>query len=100
MFFLMTMDKKIAELAEQFEDLTIKKQMKILARKTAYSKLYFKEIMEEFEKTLLQALLEKHDYNITRVSNGIKLHRNTIAKKMQKLNIKEKKGKRKESKEK
>ena len=99
-FFLIMMDKKILELAEQFEDLTIKKQMKILARKAALSKLYYKEIMEEFEKTLLQAILEKHNYNISKVSLGIKLHRNTIAKKMQKLNIKEKKGKRKESKEK
>jgi DNA-binding NtrC family response regulator len=83
------MDKKIIELAEQFEGLTIKKQMKILARKTAYSKLYFKEIMEEFEKTLLQAVLEKNDYNISKVSMNIKLHRNTVAKKMQRMNIKD-----------
>ena len=55
-------DKKIIELAEQFEDLTIKKQMKVLAYKAAKSKLYFGEVKEEFEKTLLQALLEKYDY--------------------------------------
>lgn len=89
MFFIKEMDKKIIELAEQFEGLTIKKQMKILARKTAYSKLYFKEIMEEFEKTLLQAVLEKNDYNISKVSMNIKLHRNTVAKKMQRMNIKD-----------
>lgn len=86
-------DKKILELAEQFETLTIKKQMKILAYKAANSKLYFKEILEEFEKTLLQAILEKYDHNTSKMSMGIKLHRNTIAKKMKKLKIKEKKRK-------
>lgn len=86
-------DKKIAELAEVFEDLTIKKQMKILAHKSANSKLYFKEIMEEFERTLLQEILEKYDYNKLNMSLGIKLHRNTISKKMKKLKIKEKKRK-------
>lgn len=87
------MDKKIIELAEQFEGLTIKKEMKILAYKASSSKLYFKEIMEEFEKTLLQAILEKYDYNISKMSLDIKLHRNTIAAKMKKLNIREKKKK-------
>jgi len=86
-------DKKIDELAEQFEDLTIKKMMKVLAHKAANSKLYFKEILEEFEKTLLQALLEKYDHNKLKMSLGIKLHRNTIAKKMEKLKIKEKRRK-------
>lgn len=86
-------DKKILELAEQFEDLTIKKMMKVLAYKAANSRLYFKEIMEEFEKTLLQALLEKYDYNKLKMSIGIQLHRNTITKKLEKLKIKEKKRK-------
>jgi len=87
------MDKKIIELADQFEGLTIKKEMKILAYKASSSRLYFKEIMEEFEKTLLQAILDKYDYNISKMSLDIKLHRNTIAAKMKKLNIKEKKKK-------
>ncbi len=87
------MDKKTAELAEKFEDLTIKKMMKIMAFKAVNSKLYYKEIMEEFEKTLLQALLEKYDFNKLKLSMGIKMHRNTIAKKIQKLKIKEKKKK-------
>ena len=86
-------DKKIIEYADNFEALTIKKQMKILAYKAANSKLYFKEILEEFEKTLLQAILEKYDHNILHMSMGIKLHRNTISKKMQKLKIKDKKKK-------
>jgi DNA-binding NtrC family response regulator len=86
-------DKKIIELAEQFEGLTIKKQMKILAYKAANSRLYFKEILEEFEKTLLQAILEKYDYNKLRMSMHVKLHRNTITQKMNKLKIKEKKRK-------
>lgn len=86
-------EKRIQEQAEQFEDLTIKKQMKILAFKAAKSKLYFKEILEEFEKTLLQATLEKYDYNKLNMSLGIKLHRNTIAKKIKQLKIKEKKKK-------
>jgi DNA-binding NtrC family response regulator len=86
-------DKRILELAEQFEDLTIKKMMKVLAYKAANSKLYFKEIMEEFEKTLLQVLLEKYDYNKLKMSIGIQLHRNTITKKLEKLKIKEKKRK-------
>jgi DNA-binding NtrC family response regulator len=86
-------DKRILELAEQFEDLTIKKMMKVLAYKAANSKLYFKEIMEEFEKTLLQVLLEKYDHNKLKMSIGIQLHRNTITKKMEKLKIKEKKRK-------
>jgi DNA-binding NtrC family response regulator len=86
-------DKKIQELAEQFEALTIKKQMKILAYKASNSKLYFKEILEEFEKTLLQAILEKYDHNKLKMSLGIKLHRNTITKKMKKMRIKEKKRK-------
>lgn len=86
-------DKKIVELAEQFEALTIKKMMKILAYKAATSKLYFKEILEEFEKTLLQAILDKYDYNKLKMSLGIRLHRNTIAKKMKKLKIRERKRK-------
>jgi DNA-binding NtrC family response regulator len=86
-------DKKILELAEQFEDLTIKKMMKVLAYKAANSRLYFKEIMEEFEKTLLQALLEEYDYNKLKMSIGIQLHRNTVTKKLEKLKIKGKKRK-------
>ncbi|MCP5108343.1 MAG: hypothetical protein GY950_33460 [bacterium] len=80
-------------MAEQFEDLTIKRQMKILAYKSANSKLYFKEILEEFERTLLQAILEKYDHNKLKMSLGIKMHRNTISKKMNKYKIKEKKRK-------
>jgi len=86
-------DRRIAELAEQFSDLTIKRQMKILAYKAARSKLYYKEILEEFEKTLLQTILEKYDYNILRMSMDIKLHRNTISKKIEKMKIKVKKRK-------
>lgn len=86
-------DKKIAELAEQFEDLTIKKQMKILAFKAANSRLFYKEIMDEFEKTLLQAILDKYDHNLLKISMDIKLHRNTIARKMKKLKIREKRRK-------
>lgn len=87
------MDKKTLELADQFSNLTIKRQMKILAVKSANSRLYFQEIMQEFEKTLLTAILEKNDYNVCRVSSVVKLHRNTIKKKLQKLNIKEKRKK-------
>ncbi len=86
-------DKKTKDLIEQFEELTIKRQMKILAHKAAKSKLYFKETMDEFEKTLLQAIIEKYDYNLSKVSLNIKLHRNTIANKMTKYKIKEKKRK-------
>ncbi len=86
-------DKKIIEQAEDFKDLTIKKQMKILDYKASSSKLYFQEILNEFEKTLLQALIEKYDYNLSKMSLRIKLHRNTISKKIKKLNIKAKKSK-------
>jgi DNA-binding NtrC family response regulator len=88
--------KKIAEIAEQFEALTIKNQMKILAGKAINSRyLFYKEITEEFEKTLMQALLEKYDYNVLKMSLNIKLHRNSIAKKMKKMKIKDKKVKNK-----
>jgi len=84
--------KRISELAEQFEALTIKNQMKILAGKAVNSRyLFYKEIIEEFEKTLLQALLEKNDHNVLKMSASVKLHRNTIAKKLRKLKIKERK---------
>lgn len=86
-----TAEKKIAELSDQFRDLTIKKQMKIMAHKAAHSKLYYKEILEEFEKTLLQSLLEKYNYNKLKMSLDLKLHRNTITKKMERLKIKERK---------
>lgn len=86
-------EKKILELAEQFEDLTIKRQMKILAYKAANSKLFYKEILEEFEKTLLQAMLDKYDQNKLKMSLGIKVHRNTITEKMKKFKIREKKRK-------
>lgn len=87
-------DKRLQELAEQFDDLTIKKMMKVLSHKAAgHPRLYFKEIMDEFERTLLQAFLEKYDYNKIKLSNRIKLHRNTITNKMEKLKIKEKKRK-------
>lgn len=90
----MIKDKKILELVERFEDLTIKKQMKILAFKAAGSKsIFYKEILREFEKTLLQSYLEKYDHNISKMSLGIKIHRNTIQKKMKIWNIKEKKRK-------
>jgi DNA-binding NtrC family response regulator len=49
--------------------------------------------MDEFEKTLLQATLEKYNYNKLNMSLGIKMHRNTIASKMKKFKIKEKKRK-------
>ncbi len=85
------MDKKIIELADKFDDLTINKKMKILSYHVSNSKhIYYKEIMEEFEKNLIIALLKKYDHNITKVSAKIKLHRNTIQKKMKKFNIKEK----------
>ena len=59
--------------------------MKILAGKAVNSRyLFYKEITEEFEKTLLQALLEKHDHNVLKMSASVKLHRNTIAKKIEK----------------
>jgi len=93
------MDKKTQELADQFSNLTIKRQMKILALKSAHSRLYFREIMEEFEKTLLSAILEKNEFNVCRVSSVVKLHRNTITKKMKKLNIKEKRRKPKKTQE-
>ena len=83
--------KKLSEIAEQFEAITIKKQMKIVAVKAVESKLFFKEIMEEFERTLFQAFLDKYDYNLSRMSLNVKLHRNSINKKMKKLKIKEKK---------
>ena len=86
-------NKKIAEIAEQFEAITIKRQMKIIAAKAVNSKLYYKEIIEEFERTLLQTLLEKYDFNVSRISPNIKLHRNSITKKMKKLKIKEKRTK-------
>jgi len=90
----MIKDKKILELVEKFEDLTLKRQMKVLAYKASNSKsIFFKEILLEFEKTLLQAYLEKYDHNISKMSLGIKIHRNTIQKKMKNLNIKEKKRK-------
>ncbi len=90
----MTKDKKILELVEKFEDLTIKRQMKVLTHKAANSKsIFFKEIIREFEKTLLQSYLEKFDHNVSKMSLGIKIHRNTILKKMKKLNIKEKRRK-------
>ena len=92
-------DKKIVELAEEFEYLTIKKQMKILAYKASGKKIFYREIMDEFEKTLLTAILEKYDYNITKVSRNIKLHRNTIMKKMKKMNIRVKKSKLKKERE-
>ncbi len=86
--------KKISELAEQFETLTIKNQMKILAGRAVNSRyLFYKEIIEEFERTLLQALLDKYDHNVLKMSASVKLHRNTIAKKMRKLKMKERKAK-------
>lgn len=87
--------RKMDELIEYYQDLTIKKQMKILAHKAARSKLFYREIMNEFEKTLLQEMLEKYDYNKVKLSLDIKLHRNTIQRKIEKLNIKEKKSKKK-----
>jgi DNA-binding NtrC family response regulator len=86
-------NKKEIELAEQFEALSIKNQMKVLAAKAAQSKLFYKEVVEEFERTLLQAILDKYDYNLVCMSMNIKLHRNTIAKKMKKLKVKERKPK-------
>ena len=87
------MDRKLLDQIDQFEALTIKRQMKILAGKATKSKLFYKEIIEEFERTLLAAALEKNEYNLSKTSLALKLHRNTISKKMKKLKIKEKKQK-------
>jgi DNA-binding NtrC family response regulator len=89
----MTTTKKFADVVESFEALTIKKQMKIIAARAALSKLFYKEVMEEFERTLLQAFLDKHRFNVLKMSTEIKLHRNSISKKMKKLKIREKAGK-------
>jgi len=88
--------KKNPPLSAQFEALTIKKQMKILAAKAASSKLYYREIIDEFEKTLLHAFLERHDHNVLQMSMQVKLHRNTIALKMKKHRIREKEKKARE----
>jgi len=87
------MDKRISELADQFNSLTIKKQMRILAYKASLSRLYYREIMEEFEKTLLQAILDKYNHNVTHMSLDVRLHRNTITAKMKKYGIRERKKK-------
>jgi len=81
------MDRKLLELAEHFAALTIKKQMNIVAHKAARSRVYFKETLDEFEKTLLQALLERYDYNVTRVALNVKMHRNTITQKMKRYHL-------------
>ncbi len=86
-------DRKILDQVDQFEALTIKRQMRILAGKAAKSKLFYKEIIEEFERTLLTTVLEKNDFNMIRTALELKLHRNTISQKMKKLKIKEKKQK-------
>lgn len=84
-------DKKILELSEKFEDLTLKKQMKILCYKAANSKsIFYKEILKEFERTLIQSYLDKYENNVSRMSLGIRIHRNTIRNKLKLLNIKEK----------
>jgi len=85
--------KKIIELSEKFESLTIKKQMKILSHKAANEKLKlgFKEIVEEFEKTLLIAMLERYEFNISKVAIKANMHRNSIMQKMKKFGIKDKK---------
>ncbi len=89
----MTTPKKFNELVESYEALTIKKQMKIVAARAALSRLFYKEVMEEFERTLLQAYLDKHKSNLLKMSTDIKLHRNSISKKMKKLKLREKPGK-------
>lgn len=81
------MDRKMLDLAEHFSALTIKKQMHVVAHKAARSGIYFKETLEEFEKTLLQALLERYDYNVTRVAVKVKMHRNTITQKMKRYHL-------------
>lgn len=81
------MDRKMLDLAEHFSALTIKKQMHVVAHKAARSGIYFKETLEEFEKTLLQALLERYDYNVTRVAIKVKMHRNTITQKMKRYHL-------------
>ncbi len=86
-------DRKLLDLVDQFEALTIKRQMKILAQKASRSKLFYKEIIEEFERTFLSTMLEKNDYNIVKTALELKLHRNTITQKIKKLKIKEKKQK-------
>jgi len=86
-------DRKILDQADQFDALTIKRQMKILAVNASKSRLFYKEVIEEFERTLLATVLEKNDYNLIKTSLELKLHRNTITQKMKKLKIKEKKQK-------
>jgi DNA-binding NtrC family response regulator len=86
-------DRKILDQVDQFDALTIKRQMKILAGKAAKSRLFYKEIIEEFERTLLTTMLEKNDFNLIRTALDLKLHRNTISQKVKKLKIKEKKQK-------
>ncbi|HNX97942.1 MAG TPA: helix-turn-helix domain-containing protein [Candidatus Aminicenantes bacterium] len=85
--------KKIAEIAEQFEALSIQKQMKIVAHRAVQSGLFYNEVLEEFERTLLQAFLDKFDGNQQLMALHVKLHRNTLARKMKKWKLKVRKPK-------
>ncbi len=83
--------KKNLEIEKQFDDLTIKDQIRILVRNAAHSHLNLQEIIEEVEKTYLQYLLQENNFSIVRVALFLNLHRNSVNEKIKKYNLKKEK---------
>jgi DNA-binding NtrC family response regulator len=48
----------------------------------------FAHAQEEFEKRFIIRVIEKHDGNLSRAADTLKVHRNTLARKMKELKIK------------
>jgi len=83
--------KKISDLTKQFESLTLKDQIHVLARNAFHSHLHLAEIVDEVEKTYLQLVLQENDFNLARAALFLNLHRNTIRQKIKKFNLKREK---------
>jgi len=77
--------KKLKNIKEK----DLKRQLEEIARFAIDNNISLKELIEEIEKSIIETALKKTNYNKKKAAELIKIHRNTIRRKIKKLNIKE-----------
>ncbi len=65
----------------------LKAKFESIARFTVENNLSFKEVVEELEKHLIKAALEKSGYNKKKAADILNIHRNTLNIKVKKYKI-------------
>lgn len=61
---------------------TMRERMEILIDEMIDGKLMLREALEEFEKVFIERALDRNDGRISKTSEFLGIHRNTVAKKL------------------